>query len=462
MSTRLSRLGIPARPTDRFAEVIPTPAGVGGSTDVTECDREPISIPGSIQPHGALLVLDEQRLLIERASGNLADFVGVQPFAVLGAPLSRAVGQEGAALIEATVAGQPTGRIGPVLLDLAGLAGDTVVARPCDLTLHRAPDGRLILEIEEALPTPVTKVGTTANALLRLQATPDLTSLLQQTVHEVAELTGFPRVMLYRFNSEGDGEVVAEQIAPGTESYLGLHYPGSDIPRQARELYRRQWLRVIADSGYTPSPLLPVQQAGEVNPIDLSHAALRSVSPIHLQYLQNMGVAASMSMSIVVEDQLWGLILCHGAAPHRVPSALRTACEQIAQSVSLQVEFRRTTARLAADLRAQHLRTVLVDQLDDPSPAFGLLGDIDVESDASGSGLTGIGLRDIIDCDSAAGRLQGQTVVSGGLLDEVTADRLAALLRARSGSGSGSGSGSAASTVSSSVRLDLPDAARLL
>jgi serine phosphatase RsbU (regulator of sigma subunit) len=171
-----------------------------------------------------------------------------------------------------------------------------------------------------------------------------------------------------------------------------------------------------------------------------------------------MGVAASMSMSIVVEDQLWGLILCHGAAPHRVPSALRTACEQIAQSVSLQVEFRRTTARLAADLRAQHLRTVLVDQLDDPSPAFGLLGDIDVEGDASGSGLTGIGLRDIIDCDSAAGRLQGQTVASGGLLDEVTADRLAALLRARSGSGSGS----AASTVSSSVRLDLPDAARLL
>jgi chemotaxis family two-component system sensor kinase Cph1 len=201
--------------------------------------------------------------------------------------------------------------------------------------------------------------------------------------------------------------------------------------------------------------LLPVQQAGDANPVDLSHAALRSVSPVHLQYLRNMGVAASMSMSIVVDDQLWGLILCHGSARHPVPSAVRTACEQIAQFVSMQVESRWMTARLAADLRAQHLRTVLIDQLQAPAPAAGLLGTADTPSVP---GSPGVELRDIVTCGSAVGRLEGQTAVSGDLLDAATADRLAGLLRASASSTSVP----AGSVVSSSVHLDLPDAARLL
>ncbi len=463
MSARLTHLGVPEQSADDFAEVIPTPAGVGGSTDVTECDREPISVPGSIQPHGALLVLDEPSLRIERASSNLVDVVGVEALSVLGARLPRVLGQDGASLIEAAVAVQRAGRIGPLVLDLGGADGDigttadSDVVRTCDVTLHRTPDARLVLEIEPALAvSPVGYPSTTATALLRLHTATDLASLLQQTVQEVADLTGFERVMLYRFNSEGDGEVVAERTAPGTESYLGLRYPGSDIPRQARELYRRQWLRLIVDSDYTPSPLLPLQQAGDADPVDLSHAALRSVSPVHLQYLRNMGVAASMSMSVVVSDQLWGLILCHGSARHPVPSAVRTACEQIAQFVSMQVESRRTTARLAADLRAQRLRTVLVDQLQAPVPAAGLLGAVGGPGEP---GSPGVELRDVVTCGTAAGRLEGQTVVSGDLLDAPTADRLAALLRTAVSADAGPAGGS---VVSSSLPLDLPDAARLL
>lgn len=444
MSSRLGRLGVPERP-DRYTAVIPTPSAVG-STDVTDCDREPISIPGSVQPHGALLLLDEADLTIRRVSANIDAFVGVPPAELLGAPLSRALTSDGAAVLAAHIAQRPEGRIGPVVQELSGLAGTVAVTRPCDLTLHRPTPGQLLLEIEETLATRAEP--DLPPALLRLQAAPDLQALLDQTVVEVARMTGFERVMLYRFNADGDGEVVAEQLGNSTDSYLGLHYPGSDIPRQARDLYRRQWLRLIVSSDYVPVPLLPLEGSdgvGSVEPLDLSHAALRSVSPVHLQYLRNMGVASSMSMSLVAEDQLWGLILCHGTASHLVPSGLRTACEQLAQFVSLQVEARWETARLAAELRAQHLRTLLVDQMSAPDPVLGLVG-----------GADAVDLLDVVPADAAAGRLAGRTEVVGDLLDVDTADQLVALIRATDTAPVGG------CWSSGCLRADLPAAVQLL
>lgn len=432
------------RPSDSFASVLPSPGGIGGSTDVTECDREPIHIPGSVQPHGALLVLAEDTLTIRRASANATSFVGVDAAALIGSPLARALGPDGAELVTTAVRRISTVRIGPLVLDLTGLADDVVTVRTCDLTLHRNAPGEIILEIEENLPVEPTRLDV-PGALLRLQSAPN-GSLLQQGVVEVARLTGFERVMLYRFNALGDGEVLAEQLADTAESYLGLHYPGSDIPRQARELYRRQWLRLIVSSDYVPSPLLP---QGEHEPVDLSHAALRSVSPVHLQYLRNMGVASSMSMSVVVEDQLWGLILCHGSTAHRVPSALRTACENIAQFISLQVESRTVTARLTAELRTQRLRTALIDQITNPVPALGLVA-------GSDDAVTAVGLLDILGADGAAGRLQGHTVVIRNVLDARTADRLVDVLRAEDGPAGPEG------WSTSSLRVDAPAAARLL
>jgi light-regulated signal transduction histidine kinase (bacteriophytochrome) len=422
-----SRFAVSERTAERFAAPVSVPSGqIGASTDVTACDTEPIHIPGSVQPHGALLALDEASLAVRRISSNAARFLGSPPEHLLGAPLARALGPDVARTVLEAVRATPSGRIGPLVRDLTGLDGELVVVRSCDLTLHRNDAGVLILEIEEHLPARDLGTADFPTRLLRLQAAPDLPDLLRRTVDEVAELTGFDRVMFYRFNAEGDGEVVAERIRSGDESYQGLHYPGSDIPRQARELYRRQWLRLITDSAYEPSPLLPPDGPG-TPPLDLSHAALRSVSPVHVQYLRNMGVGASMSMSVVVEDELWGLILCHGTQAHPVSSRLRTACEQIAQFVSMQVAARWDTSRLSADLRSQHLRTLLMDQIDHPDPAAGLF------RTGSAAESERVDLRDLVPADGAAGRLAGQTVVGGDLLDPPTADALVRLLRSSEG-----------------------------
>ncbi len=452
MTARLSRFDVPERTAERFATPASVPSGsVGASTDVTACDTEPIHIPGSIQPHGVLLALDEPSLTVLRVSTNAARFLGSAPEHLLDAPLTRALGPDIAGRVGEAVQARHSGRIGPLVCDLTGLDGDTVVVRSCDLTLHRNAVGVLILEIEDHLPARDLGAEVLPDTLLRLQGAPDLPDLLTRTVDEVAELTGFDRVMFYRFNAEGDGEVVAERVRSGEESYHGLHYPGSDIPRQARELYRRQWLRLITDSAYEPAPLLPLGGPDGPPPLDLSHAALRSVSPVHVQYLRNMGVGSSMSMSVVVEDELWGLILCHGTQALAVPSQLRTACEQIAQFVSMQVAARWNTARLAADLRSQHLRTLLTDQIDHPNPAGGLFRDPDTNTDATASER--VDLRDLIPADGAAGRLAGQTVVGGDLLDPGTADALVDLIRDREGTDG---------YYSGCLRRDRPDAAELL
>jgi serine phosphatase RsbU (regulator of sigma subunit) len=245
--------------------------------------------------------------------------------------------------------------------------------------------------------------------------------------------------MIYRFLPDGVGWVFAESHREGLEPYLGLHYPASDIPQQARRLYVANRLRLIVDVAYRPVPIEPVENPRTGAPLDLSRSVLRSVSPVHVEYLRNMGVAASMSMSIVVNDQLWGLLLCHGSERHLVPSELRTACEQIAKFVSRHVATRWHTARLTEDLRQQHLRSVLVDQIDDPVPADGLVGDV--------------GLLDLVPGDTAVGRLNGRTVVSGDVVDAATVDRLVDLIRARRG-----GEG----YVSESLRRDLPEVSALL
>jgi two-component system, chemotaxis family, sensor kinase Cph1 len=165
-----------------------------------------------------------------------------------------------------------------------------------------------------------------------------LRGLCQAIADAVRSATGFDRVMVYRFEPSGDGVVDAESRCPDIESFLGLHYPASDIPKQARALFLKSWLRMIPDVSYTASPLHPVQGGGRV--LDLSQTSLRSVSPVHLEYLVNMGVAATMTISIVRQGQLWGLIACHHRTPRHVPLRLRVACELFAEMASLRLEAR--------------------------------------------------------------------------------------------------------------------------
>jgi two-component system, chemotaxis family, sensor kinase Cph1 len=308
------------------------------NADPDLCAQEPIRIPGGIQPHGALLVLDPINLHMTQASANLHAFTGLQFISGSSGWGSTEAGavlrQELAEWLEhADKNFLRTIQLGP---------------RTVQASAHRSSQGVLV-EFEE----PPTREADTLEALYpRLRAfvdaisgAEDVRQLAEAAVVELRALTGFNRVMLYSFDTEGTGTVLAEDGDGELPSYLDLRFPASDIPVQARELYRLNRLRLIPDANYRPIAIEPASSPMDGLPLDLSHAALRSVSPIHLQYMRNMGTLSSMSISILVDGHLWGLISFHGAAPRQVNAQVRTACDFLGQILSLQIAARERSAQ---------------------------------------------------------------------------------------------------------------------
>jgi chemotaxis family two-component system sensor kinase Cph1 len=294
---------------------------------VRVCDLEPIHIPGAIQPHGVLLALDPTTFAIRQVSANCAGFFGRAPEALLGQPLATLLGDSTDALLRGIRSAGAT----------AGAPLRTVVNDvELDVCSHRHL-GVSILELELRAPGAPAGDGALLGGLARLQRPSTVASVCSIAVEEVRKITGFDRVLLYRFDEDGHGDVIEESKADGVDAYRGLRFPASDIPRQARALYLLNWLRLIPDADYTPVPLVPDRRPDNGAPLDLSFATLRSVSPVHLEYLRNMGVRASMSISLVRGDVLWGLIACHHREPRHVPFAARAACEVIGRVISLQI-----------------------------------------------------------------------------------------------------------------------------
>jgi len=226
-------------------------------------------------------------------------------------------------------------------------------------------------------------------ALLRLQRVVTSAELAEVVVQQTRRVSGFERVLFYRFHEDGHGSVDAEAKEPALEPYLGLHYPASDIPAQARELYRKNWLRLIYDGRATPARVVPTLRADTGRPLDLSFSVLRSVSPVHLEYMANMGVRASMSISLVVRDRLWGLISClNHSGPHRISHEARMACELLGRLVSLQISAfedrdqlaRRSSRRAVEEDLARAMResaagtNVLDALLTNPKELMGIAG----------------------------------------------------------------------------------------
>lgn len=302
------------------------------------CDREPIHIPGSIQSHGALLAIDAART-VRFASANTAALIG----------FSTRPGD----MIDAGRTDVDTRLL--VLVDegLDALAGRGELPMPAELTLQgrsfdvvlHVSGALLVVEFEPREHSEGELAGFAVQAhraLEKLRRPRAINDLLQLATQELRALTGFDRVMAYRFRHDSSGEVVAESRNPALDEYLGRRYPASDIPAQARRLYVVNTLRLIADVRSTPMPLL---QDSPV-PLDMTSGLLRSVSPIHIEYLSNMGVGASMSVSIVINDQLWGMIVCHHMAARRVPFSVRMACDVIAQLLSANI-YSEMSRRLA-------------------------------------------------------------------------------------------------------------------
>jgi light-regulated signal transduction histidine kinase (bacteriophytochrome) len=333
-----------------------------GEADLTTCDREPIHIPGSIQPHGILLVVDRQTLTIEQVAGHAGQLLGVIDRPLTGLPLSAVLDAEAENFVASQLAAA-TENVAPAMrLTVRSRSGTKLL----DLTLH-ALGRTAIVELEPVRPEPTGDSGSTTDPIARLK---HLLSAVQMTasVEEccaaaaiaLRRATGFDRAMVYRFLPDDSGEVVAEDAREGLESFLGLHYPASDIPQQARELYRRNWIRTIPDINYAPAPLMPQLNPRTGTTVDMSHCALRSVSPIHVEYLRNMGVCASLSASIVCREKLWGMLVLHHYSPHHVAADLRVACETFAQIFSLHVDAKAQAETTVQRLDAQHSREQLV------------------------------------------------------------------------------------------------------
>ena len=300
---------------------------------LANCADEPIRFPGAIQPHGALLTLREPDLQIVQVSANVASLFNHPPETLLGQPLDTLLGADNARTVQ-QIASQLNFIDAPAL-------HVTLNGSEFEGLLHRH-QGVLVLEFEPRYEhfQPKSVNGRASNLgkmLQRLQSAKTLQALYEISVSEIQAMTGYDRVLIYRFEEEGHGQVIAEASAPSMELFNGLFFPASDIPEQARELYRTNWLRIIPNADYEPVPLLPKLHPDTGKPLDLSFATLRSVSPIHCQYMKNMGVLSSMSISLMKGDKLWGLISCGNRKPLHVPNDLRTTCQTIGQVLSLQI-----------------------------------------------------------------------------------------------------------------------------
>ena len=331
-----------------------------GEVDLSTCDREPIHTPGSVQPHGLLIALDGDDLTVRRASRNASEAFGRDLDEILGQPLAALIG---AGQFEGIKAGLVT----PSAERNASFVGDVRVGRNGTTTVYHALSHRIgdevVLELE---PSPQAGPVSAADFhaplvpfLSRLDGVRGPEALAHLAASEIRRITGFDRVLVYRFDEDGHGTVVAEEGNGRLPSYLGHRFPASDIPRQARELYRLNRLRLIPDASYTPVPVVP----DLAEPLDLSYSVLRSVSPVHVEYMRNMGTAASMSISVVRDDRLWGLISCHHKAPRLVPFGLRLACDLLAQVFAIQLANQEHQAEYQQRLRLGSVQARLVASL---------------------------------------------------------------------------------------------------
>jgi light-regulated signal transduction histidine kinase (bacteriophytochrome) len=330
--------------------------------DLTACEREPIHVPGSIQPHGLLVAISSADRRITRASANIETVLGLPPPAIIGRTLEEAVPLLGS-LLKRESRDMPEE---PGIRFLRTLAVDTLQGeREFDVVTY-APSDEIVLELEAVASRAADGFEglypTLRRFVERLDGAATVDALCRLAAEDVRGITGFDRVLVYRFDEHWNGTVIAEARNEELPSYLDLRFPASDIPAQARELYRRNRLRIIPDAGYRPVPV----ESARPEPLDMSHSVLRSVSPVHIQYMHNMGTMASMSISVLRDGQLWGLISCHNRLPLTVSLQARNACDFLAQMFSLQlagrerasaaeerIHLRRLQSRLLASMAAE-------------------------------------------------------------------------------------------------------------
>lgn len=375
--------------------------------DLSNCDREPIHVPGRIQGHGVLLALREPDLQIVQVSENVARVIGASATDVIGTTVDRLVDDGDAERCRQWLAS--TCAL-PTRLAIGG--------RAFDAAAHRH-DGVLIVELENGRTNDaaaVTDYRPVRTAMGRLQAAQSLVEFCQVAAAEMRALTGFDRVTVYRFDDDWNGRVIGEAKQDDLTPLLDLHFPASDIPEQARKLYHLNKIRLIVDAEAEPAALVPEPNPLTGRPLDLTFSVLRSVSPVHIQYLKNMGVRTSMSVSLMREGRLWGLLSClHYAGPWYVPPDVRDACEFLGQLVSAQLAVKEDSEGFEYRGQLQAVRERLLQRMS-----------------AEGDLVRGLPGEDLLALTGASGSAityDGSCVLTGATPTEDQVKRLVAWLR---------------------------------
>jgi len=328
-------------------------------SSITHCDSEPIQTPGCIQSHGALLVLRPNDLIIRQASENTGGWLGQAPDDLIGVSVASVLGQSEAGRLRELLDSHPLER-NPMLALALPLPGNEI--GPLDVFIHTL-DGMVILEFERAGQSEVDEpdyYSLLKQTVARLQVAQSTLDFCQTAANEFRALTKLDRVMIYRFHPDYHGEVYAESRRTDLPSWLGLHYPAEDIPKPAREIFGKIWIRPLPDAKAPPVELVPLVNPDSGKPPDLTYCALRGASIMYTEYLHNMGVAATLTMPIRREGRLWGLIACHHYTPRLFPYQTRTACEFLAQVVSLLISSMEEREQLTYRLRIQSIHAQLI------------------------------------------------------------------------------------------------------
>ena len=330
--------------------------------DPKVCEREPIHVPGAIQANGALLAVNPADLTVTAASRNAGDMLGAGAADALGRPLRSVLPVSFVATVRQGLA---SGRFA-VTVPIRHPMMLGTPTRPFDVSIH-LHDGRLLLEFEPA-PDRAADFGGPSHSesragVARLRAARNLPWLVEAAANLVFEFTGYERVLVYRFDPEWNGEAIAEAIVPDwPESLLGLRFPASDIPRQARELYTRSPSRFVIDRDASPVPLVAADPS-EDKSVDLGHSILRPLSPIHLEYQRNLGVNGSMSVAIMVDGRLWGLMIGHHRRPHYVAPDTRDAVALLVDALGIRIHELDVSARAEAQARHLEAQALLLEEM---------------------------------------------------------------------------------------------------
>ncbi len=332
--------------------------------NVARLEQEPIHISGKIQPHGVIFVLEEPELKILQVSKNTSTLFGIPPENMVQRNLEELLDSFQVDRLKAGLSEENIDFINPTKVWVRKKGDDYLVF---DSIVHRNPDGFLILELEPAISQesiPFLSFYHLARASInQLQETSSLRNFCQIIVEEVRKVTGFDRVMLYKFDDDGHGAVIAEEKLETMEAYLGLHYPESDIPGVARQLFSSNWIRLIPDAKSQPTEIFPAINPISQRPLDLTFSILRSASPCHIEYLHNMGVGASLTISLIKDQKLWGLIACHHQSPKYVSYELRKACEFLGRVIFSEISAREETEDYDYRMKLTYIQSALVEYM---------------------------------------------------------------------------------------------------